>query len=459
MAAAAAPCPYIPPNPSLSKFNEHHLNFSKYIQRLDASAVNSPLHQGQHRALIRTQQFFTGSAVAGAPASTDTAIVVMPTGAGKSGVAAILPYMLNSKRVLIITPSVIITRQLADSFWGELTGNTFYGTRNLVPAEHLASFLEHGKMFDRSLLNNLIPREQNIANVVQQFQQSFLVIVNCQKLSEQSKINIDDLAHIHETNLFDTVIVDEAHHYPAPTWNYIIDKFRCKKVFLTATPQNRGSPIIKNCPNFDEQRKKYIAYEMTREEAINQGLIRSCEFKEEPSAAELHDVDADDPRIFVPVINSMINALQAHDATRPANMADRYQGMILCRSKEQAKKVRDEINRVHGPEVAGCYVNGVPGSDAAFKAFQAGRSQILVTCGKACEGYDNKRVSVVGILRNVRSRVLFNQFVGRCVRKLLPQETIKGVVVSHAIHGQAAMMETLDEMATEDPEEEEDLDI
>ncbi len=36
---------------------------------------------------------------------------------------------------------------------------------------------------------------------------------------------------------FDTVIVDEAHHYPAATWKNFVQVFKGKKViFLTATP-------------------------------------------------------------------------------------------------------------------------------------------------------------------------------------------------------------------------------
>ena len=41
------------------------------------------------------------------------------------------------------------------------------------------------------------------------------------------------------SNLFSMVIVDEAHHVPAPQWREIIDKFQkhAKIVFFTATPE------------------------------------------------------------------------------------------------------------------------------------------------------------------------------------------------------------------------------
>jgi superfamily II DNA or RNA helicase len=44
-------------------------------------------------------------------------IIVAPTGAGKSAIAALLPYILGSRRVLVITPSKTITEQLSLDFW------------------------------------------------------------------------------------------------------------------------------------------------------------------------------------------------------------------------------------------------------------------------------------------------------------------------------------------------------
>jgi superfamily II DNA or RNA helicase len=50
------------------------------------------------------------------PNNPNITLVVLPTGSGKSGIAALAPYVLNSSRVLVITPSVIITKQLAIDF-------------------------------------------------------------------------------------------------------------------------------------------------------------------------------------------------------------------------------------------------------------------------------------------------------------------------------------------------------
>jgi superfamily II DNA or RNA helicase len=58
-----------------------------------------------------------------------------------------------------------------------------------------------------------------------------LVIANAHKFGTNSNVDIDNI----RADLFDLVIVDEAHHYPARTWRSIIDYFQLsKKLFLTA---------------------------------------------------------------------------------------------------------------------------------------------------------------------------------------------------------------------------------
>lgn len=48
--------------------------------------------------------------------SKEPALVVMPTGTGKTAVLMLTPFMRRSKRALIITPSVLVRNQVADDF-------------------------------------------------------------------------------------------------------------------------------------------------------------------------------------------------------------------------------------------------------------------------------------------------------------------------------------------------------
>jgi superfamily II DNA or RNA helicase len=46
----------------------------------------------------------------------DPAIIVMPTGTGKTAVLEMTPYITGAKRVLIVAPSRVIRNQLRDNF-------------------------------------------------------------------------------------------------------------------------------------------------------------------------------------------------------------------------------------------------------------------------------------------------------------------------------------------------------
>ncbi len=153
----------------------------------------------------------------------------MPTGTGKSGVAVLTPYVLGAKNVLVITPSRVITEQIYRDFCSD-QGESFFERVGMANSEKFARYLRpHGTRIDGGLNN---PSSQLSFN---------LVVVNAQKFGTNANVDIGEIPR----NLFDLVIVDEAHHYPAPTWKNIIDHFEnAQRVFLTATPFHRGGPII-----------------------------------------------------------------------------------------------------------------------------------------------------------------------------------------------------------------------
>lgn len=90
-----------------------------------------------------------------------------------------------------------------------------------------------------------------------------------------------------------------------------------------------------------------------------------------------------------------------------------------------------------------------------------GRKRIAVVCGMLKEGYDNSNVTLAVILRNCQSRVLFEQFVGRCMRMrrtLTGKQVDKttGIVLSYQHFKQRKMWEKRLEMASHSPVEDDD---
>ncbi len=167
-------------------------------------------------------------------------LIVAPTGAGKSGMIVMLPYVLQSMKVLILTPSAIISNQLGEAFGGRQDKKNcfFLNSKICTNPKWLGSYLEKVTVIG----NSAQAMEQDFGN---------LVIVNAQKFGGKSKATLS-MKYRDEVTIknvetffaqFDTLIVDEAHHYPSATWKQIVDEFKKnpnglnkKIIFLTATP-------------------------------------------------------------------------------------------------------------------------------------------------------------------------------------------------------------------------------
>ena len=107
----------------------------------------------------------------------------------------------------------------------------------------------------------------------------------------------------------------------------------------------------------------------------------------------------------------------------------KHQAMVLTQTIRDLNPAED-FKTVYGNDYATYHSKS---GNHILRKFNEGRTRVLVVVGKLLEGYDNKRVSVVGIVRNVapRSRVLFAQFVGRAVRKGRQDDPVTAVIVSH----------------------------
>ena len=66
-----------------------------------------------------------------------------------------------------------------------------------------------------------------ITQIDDAMQQNFeVVIANAHKFGASKNVDLQELPR----DRFDTIIVDEAHHYPAPTWTKIVNHFTSKHV-------------------------------------------------------------------------------------------------------------------------------------------------------------------------------------------------------------------------------------
>ena len=106
--------------------------------------------------------------------------MVLPTGYGKTGVAALAPYVLGVHNVLVVTPSVITARQIYEAFCGAGDEHhSFYEKRRIVKSCVLCPstsgiILKASRLRDHLVYNNE------------------LFVVNVHKIGGKSTLGIED---------------------------------------------------------------------------------------------------------------------------------------------------------------------------------------------------------------------------------------------------------------------------
>lgn len=152
------------------------------------------------------------------------AIVALPTGVGKTLVAAAAPYLLGEPgRVLIVVPSRVLREQT---------------TAEMGSQEQLFRYdtLEEGPA---PVVRELTRRLDDWAEV--EDADVVVSIPTCVSPATLTKAN----KPVPRADFFSVVIVDEAHHVPADTWTALVDHFDTAKcIFLTATPFRRDKRTI-----------------------------------------------------------------------------------------------------------------------------------------------------------------------------------------------------------------------
>ena len=117
----------------------------------------------------------------------------------------------------------------------------------------------------------------------------------------------------------------------------------------------------------------------------------------------------------------MENHLDRHDK-EDDRVKHKHQGMVLAQTKDRAEKFCSIYNDCDDHKCA-LYVGNSPKD--VLQQFVSGQIRILVVVGRLQEGFDHNKVSVVGIIRKVKSPVLFTQFVGSAVCKSAIDDRIK----------------------------------
>ena len=174
------------------------------VQYVKGNENKNGLRNAQIGAIHAISSFFTIE-------RDKAAMVVMPTGSGKTAVLMMTPFVTEAEKVLVVTPSKMVRGQIVDDF-SELRTLTGVGVLPVLLHKPNVYEMEHGYDSEREVFYN----SQDVIVATPQCAGSLLENMG---------------------NIFDCVLIDEAHHVPATTWTKILDQTKeSKQVLFTATP-------------------------------------------------------------------------------------------------------------------------------------------------------------------------------------------------------------------------------
>jgi len=183
-------------------------------------------------------------------ARNEPALVVMPTGSGKTAVMTLLAFGLVRERLLVIAPNRFIVGQIAKEF------------ESFEVARDVGSLVGDLETPNVHIIEHQLNSEETWSNL-----RAFDVVVstpNC--VSPKFKgVCLPPEGQV----LFDTVFFDEVHHLPAPTWEGVRDVFLDARIVgFTATPYRKDKKPLPGD----------IAYSYPISRAVDRGIYRKIEF-------------------------------------------------------------------------------------------------------------------------------------------------------------------------------------
>lgn len=397
--------------------------FSKVIPNISA---NSKLYNAQidayNAALSHYNEF-------GDNPKYRESLIVMPTGSGKSGVMAILPFGLSKKRVLIIAPGKIIRKTIFEHFDSVNTPEqTFWIKHDVIinPGDLPKSYLYKG-------FNYKIPEERELT--LQKLQDADIVITNVHKIIGSSdEVNLRSLV---PQDFFDLIIVDEAHHVAANMWKETIDYFKFAKVIkLTATPF-RGDNQNISTHELDP------IFEYTLAEAIDDKLLKNV-VKEVEIPGKLEFYDTENEKTYT--LQEAKEILGNDFVNRSVAMSEQCSKQVIeytketlllkCNSYKNHQVLAVTCNDNHAKLVCDWFnESGLSATYVSTKShtpneierrltdFSNGVYKVMVSIQLLGEGYDNPNISLISIFRPFKTLAPYTQAIGRGLRRIRSTDT------------------------------------
>jgi superfamily II DNA or RNA helicase len=298
----------------------------------------------------------------------------IPTGSGKTAVALAAPLVAAEppRRVLVLVPSRTLREQLADAFrTQEQLHRIGVFPENFLATPHVTEV--------KGLISNWSDLAES--DVVVALPNSISPAVYAPEREPPPR------------ELFDMVIVDEAHHAPADTWRAVIDHFHTARfLLLTATPRRRDGRRIPGS----------LEYHYPLRRALDEGLYKPIE------------------PVFLPAGNDRA-ACDAAIADKAISLLaeDRHHTSVLLVRATNLKRLREvgALYEARGAPLTLLHSQLSGGRQTEIvEGLRSGEVQRVGVVGMLGEGFDLPAVRLIAYHDKHRSLPATVQMIGRLAR-------------------------------------------
>jgi len=393
---------------------------SSFFTSSDFSIEGNPnLREPQLEAYNETFRFFR--------AGKNKAILQIPVGCGKTGLASILPFGIANGRVLIIAPNLQIKNGLYEAMDVTNRPKCFWRKARVLTDETMAS---------GPLASTLDSGNITVAT------KSHIVITNVQQLAT----NVEKWLHQFDHEFFDMIIVDEAHHSAADSWKRVVDHFPAAKIIhLTATPFRSDRQEIDG----------ELIYRYSFRSATLKGYIKRLKASYvAPSQIELGFTD-EGGKVYT--LDEVMQLKEEDWFSRGVALAPLCNKHIVDASLAKLEELRQSGTR-HQLIAVACSINHARDVRSLYEergytaeiihskqqpdeqekvlgALRNGTLDCIVQVSMLGEGFDHPKLSVAAIFRPFRTLAPYIQFVGRIMRVIVQNDPIHpdnlGHIVTH----------------------------
>lgn len=322
------------------------------------------------------------------------ALLISATGTGKTYASAFAMRELGFKRVLFLVHRATLATQAKDSYQ-RVFGNAV--SMGLVGA----GYHQYGKDY------------------------VFATVETLNKDAHLQKYKPDE---------FDCIILDEAHHSSANTYQKVMQYFR-PRLFLgmTATPDKRTDNDAND--NIYEIFHHQIAYEIRLQQAMEEDLLCPFHYFGITDLSVVQDMKA--KNILEEEFNKLICDERVKHIIEQSEYygysGDRVKGLIFCSRKQECKELSKKFNDLGYRTVA---LSGEDSEEVRQNAFerlameegeQTDKTKPLdyiFSVDILNEGVDIVEVNQVIMLRPTQSPIVFIQQLGRGLRKANGKEYV-----------------------------------